>query len=145
MQIDLSIYLFNWLSSLYQLANTLNLEYYRIISKWLFIHDTYTSAPSRHMLVLFEQYGCPKKVSSIFLMHILLQLNKVICKYFSNKKNTNILPQSYQMLNIFGTSAPTIRGLYMSLNYPYTNVKKMACPKNNLDADYLKIVGHLDY
>ena len=47
---------------------------------------------------------------------------------FSRVKN--ILPQMHWALNIFGHLATTIRGFWVSLNYPILNFKKTVCPKN---------------
>ena len=45
-----------------------------------------------------------------------------------------MLPQRNQIFSIFGSSTPTMKGLHVSLNYPYayphTNIKKIICPKN---------------
>ena len=43
-----------------------------------------------------------------------------------------MLPQTHQVFNIFIHSGPTVRWLYVSGNYPYTNVKKTVFPKNVL-------------
>ena len=34
------------------------------------------------------------------------------------------------MQDIFGPSTLSMRGLYVSLNYPHAKFKKMLCPKN---------------
>ena len=34
-----------------------------------------------------------------------------------------------EILNFFGPSTPTMRGLHALLNYLYTKIKKMVCPK----------------
>ena len=34
-----------------------------------------------------------------------------------------------QILNFFGPSTPTMRGLHALLNYLYTKIEKMVCPK----------------
>lgn len=41
-----------------------------------------------------------------------------------------MLPQGHEIPSIFGPSAPTMRELHVSLNYPDTNVKKKVCRKN---------------
>ena len=45
-------------------------------------------------------------------------------------RDTIMLPRMHQISNIFAPSAPTMRGLHVLLNYPYTNIKKMVCPKS---------------
>ena len=41
-----------------------------------------------------------------------------------------MFPQRHQILSVFRPSDPTIRGLHVSLIYPYTNIEIMVCQKN---------------
>ena len=57
----------------------------------------------------------------------------MVYKYFSNKnifKRHKFASQKGSNIEYFGPSAPTMRGLYVWLNYPYTNVKKIVCTKH---------------
>ena len=45
-------------------------------------------------------------------------------------RDKNILPLMHETSNIFGHSATTIAGFWVSLNYPILNFKKTVYPKN---------------
>ena len=45
-------------------------------------------------------------------------------------KDTDTLTQGHQILNNFGPTIATMKEFHVLLNYPYTNIKKMACPEN---------------
>ena len=75
----------------------------------------------------------PKSFCNLFsTFHVKSKLNMVYehlkTKIFS--RDTNILPQMHWTSNIFGHSATTIGGFWVSLNYPILNFKKTVCPKN---------------
>ena len=57
----------------------------------------------------------------------------MVYKYFSNKnifKRHKFASQKGSNIEYFGPSAPTMRGLYVWLNYSYTHVKKIVCTKH---------------
>ena len=97
------------------------------------------SAASRCILVPFERHGrpnkCAQKVPVILfpcIFHMKTKWN-IVYKYLKTKifsRDTNILPQMHWTSNIFGHSATTIGGFWISLNYPILNFKKTVCPKN---------------
>ena len=55
---------------------------------------------------------------------------KYSLQILKNKNLSNVLPQMHWTSNIFGHSATTIGGFWVSLNYPILNFKKTVCPKN---------------
>ena len=85
--------------------------------------DAIISATSRCILVLFEWYGClflmvqySCNTFSIYIFHVKTKWNIVYenlkTKIFS--RDLNILPQMQWTLNIFGSSATTIGGFWVS-------------------------------
>ena len=61
------------------------------------------------------------------------KLNEMVYEYFSNKnffKRHKYASLRHQMSSILVPVAPTTRELDMSLNYPYTDVRKMVRSKN---------------
>ena len=80
------------------------------------------------------QKNAPKKVLVTlfsFIFHIKTEWN-VVYKYLKTKIVSRDKYPSPNVLksNIFGPSATTIRGFWVSLIYPILNFKKMVCPKN---------------
>ena len=81
------------------------------------------------------QKNAPKKVLVLFfpyIFHVKTKWN-IVYEYLKTKifsGDTNILPQMHWTSNIFGYSATTIRGFWVSLNYPILNFKKTVSPKN---------------
>ena len=77
----------------------------------------------------------PKKVLVTlfpYIVHVKSKWN-IVCEYLKSKiflKDTNILPRMHWTSNIFRSSATTIGGFWVSLNYPILNFKKTVCPKN---------------
>ena len=85
-----------------------------------------TSATSRCSLVPFERYGSPKKCAKKVLVTIFPYLfyikNRwnIVHVYLKTKifsRDTNILPQMHWTSNIFGPSATSTEGFWVSLNY----------------------------
>ena len=81
------------------------------------------------------QKSAPKKVLVTlfpYIFHVKTKWN-IVYEYLKTKffsRDTNILPQMHWTSNIFGPSATTIGGFWVSLNYLILNFKKMVCPKN---------------
>ena len=97
------------------------------------------SAAARCVLGPFERYGCPKNEPKKILVtlfpyifHLKPRWN-IVYEHLKTKifsRDSNILPQMHWISNIFGHSATTIGGFWVSLNYPIVNFKKTVCPKN---------------
>ena len=81
------------------------------------------------------QKNAPKKALVLFfpyIFHIKTKWN-IVYKYLKTKifsGDTNIFPLMHWTSNIFGHSATTIRGFWVSLNYPILNFRKTVSPKN---------------
>ena len=52
-----------------------------------------------------------------------------------------MLPQGHEIPSIFGPSAPTMRELHVSLNYPDTNVKKRYAVKTSTCGTVQGLIG----
>ena len=65
-------------------------------------------------------------------MHILVKTKWNSLQIWHNQffsRSRSISPQRHQISDIFGPSTPTMRGLHVLLNYPYSNIQKMVCSK----------------
>ena len=98
-----------------------------------------TSATSRYIFVSFKRYGHPKKCTqksscNTFFIYIShknwMKCSLQILKNKNRLKRHKYPSPNVLKSNIFGPSATTIRGFWVSLIYPILNFKKMVCPKN---------------
>ena len=87
-----------------------------------------------HLNCMGAQKNAPKKilVSSFSIYISCKNKMKYSPQIHKNKKffkRHKILPQMHWTSNIFGPSATTIEGFWVSLNYPILNFKKTVCSK----------------
>ena len=83
--------------------------------------DALKNAPKKVLVTLFP-----------YIFHVKTNSN-IVHEYLKTKifsRDTNILPQMDLTSNIFGHSATTIGGFWISLIYSILNFKKTVCPKN---------------
>ena len=141
------------LSSLHQLAYKNKIcKIVGLFSRVYLCIGKFSSATSRHVLVLFERYGHrkkmgPKNFEYIFLIHILWEkltkwsTNTLVTKIFS--RETNLLPQRHQILNIFGPSATTMWG-FMCHYIIHTRLRKWYAQKtsgwHSSETDYERLL-----
>ena len=74
----------------------------------------------------------PKSSCNLFSTFHIKTIRNIVCEYLKTKIfswDTNILPQMHWKSNIFGHSATTTRGFWVSLNYPILNSEKTLRPK----------------